>query len=418
MRYLLILLLLPLNMLAQNFSYSGYVYNINNTGALNVPVKLYARTSNVAAVVQNSEQFGVSNGSAWLTKNTYSGTPNNSTTYNYSTTNAFTITTSAGVATISPFTSNIPANRNRGASVLFSTLNADESSVAIAFPLGFAPSFLGTTYSSGHVNANSWFTFGTNSSSGYSGTATNPNVPTLHIGSVSNSTTDNNMSYTSTESYTDPYWGDVFRVRYEGNSNYNQQGVNTIYDLYFIKNQPNTQLVVWRQFTTDGSSTSVSGSPPGPWTLNTTSTTNLNGYYVFNTSLSVSSYEFYIQIDAPNSLSNLDNNDIINTLKVVNGAIPFNSSHYYLNDVNGDGRVTVSDAYYISAKKQGIFANWIGTFTSRLFTPTEYTTIKSNISNLKPTYPGVASITVSSPTNGGSSNFYLVAPGYSDKATN
>ena len=78
----------------------------------------------------------------------------------------------------------------------------------------------------------------------------------------------------------------------------------------------------------------------------------------------------------------------------------------------------MSDAYYISAKKQGIFANWIGTFTSRLFTPTEYTTIKSNISNLKPTYPGVASITVSSPTNGGSSNFYLVAPGYSNKATN
>ena len=75
MRYLLILLLLPLNMLAQTFTYSGYVYNVDNTGAINVPVKLYARTSNVAAVVQNSEQFGVSNGSTWLTKNTYSGIP-------------------------------------------------------------------------------------------------------------------------------------------------------------------------------------------------------------------------------------------------------------------------------------------------------------------------------------------------------
>ena len=417
MRYLLILLLLPLNLLAQNFSYSGYVYNADNTGAINVPVKLYARTSNVAAVVQNSEQFGVSNGSAWLTKNTYSGTPNNSTTYNYSTTNAFTIITSAGVAAIAPFTSNIPANRNRGTSVLFSSLNADEGSVAITFPLGFAPSFLGTTYSNGHINANSWFTFGTNSSSGYSGTASNPNAPTLHIGSVSNSTTDNNMSYTSTESYTDPYWGDVFRVRYEGNSNYNQQGVNTIYDLYFIKNQPNTQLVVWRQFTTDGSSTSVSGAPPGPWTLNTTSTTNSNGYYSFNTSLSVSSYEFYIQIDVPLPASNLKETDITNTLKVVNGKIPFNSSYYYLSDVNGDGRVTVSDAYYISAKKQGIFANWLGAFTSRLFTPTEYTTIKANTSNLKPTYPGVSSITISSPTSGGSSNYYIIAPGYSDNTT-
>jgi hypothetical protein len=225
------------------------------------------------------------------------------------------------------------------------------------------------------------------------------------------------MSYTSTESYTDPYWGDVFRVRYEGNSNYNQQGINTIYDLYFIKNQPNTQLVVWRQFTTDGSSTSVSGSPPGPWTLNTTSITNSNGYYSFNTSLNVSSYEFYIQIDVPSPISSLNNSDIINTLKVVNGAIPFNSSYYYLSDVNGDGRVTVSDAYYIGARKQGRFTTWLGTFTSRLFTPTEYSTIKSNISNLKPTYPGVSSITVSSPTNGGSSNYYIIAPGYSANTT-
>ena len=103
--------------------------------------------------------------------------------------------------------------------------------------------------------------------------------------------------------------------------------------------------------------------------------------------------------------------------KVVTGAIPFNSSHYYLNDVNGDGRVTVSDAYYISAKKQGRFTTWIGTFTSRLFTPTEYTTIKSNTSNLKPTYPGVSSITVASPTNGGSSSYYIVAPGYSTNTT-
>lgn len=417
MKYLLILLLLPLNMLAQTFTYSGYIYNTNGSGASNVPVKLYARTSNVAAVVQNSEQFGVSNGSAWLTKNTYSGTPNNSTTYNYSITNAFTITTSAGVATIAPFTSNIPANRNRGTSVLFSSLNSDEGSVIITFPSGFTPSFLGTTYSSGHINANSWFTFGTNSSSGYSGTASNPNAPTLHIGSVSNSTTDNNMSYTSTESYTDPYWGDVFRVRYEGNSNYSQQGINTIYDLYFIKNQPNTQLVVWRQFTTDGSSTSVSGSPPGPWTLNTTSITNSNGYYSFNTSLNVSSYEFYIQIDVPSPISNLNNNDIINTLKVVNGVTSLNSSHYYLHDVNGDGKITISDAYYIGARKQGRFGNWINSFNARLFTPAEYNIIRSNNSNLKLTYPGVSSITISNPTNGGSSNYYIISPGYSGNTT-
>lgn len=417
MRYLLILLLLPLNMLAQNFTYSGYIYNANNSGALNIPVKLYSRTSNVAAVVQNSEQFGVSNGSTWITKNTYSGTPNNSTTYNYSINNAYTVITSNGNATISPFSSDVPSDRGRGTNTLFSNSNADEASVVITFPSGFVPSFLGTNYSSGHINANSWFTFGTNSSSGYSGTATNPNAPTLHIASVSNSSTDNNMSHVSTELYTDSYWGEVFRVRYEGNSNYNQQGINTIYDLYFIKNQPNTQLVVWRQFTTDGSSTSIGGSPPGPWTLTSTSNTNNLGYYSFNTNLSVSSYEFYIQIDVPNPLSNLNNDDITNTLKVINGIIPFNSSHYYLHDVNGDGRITVSDAYYIGAKKQGKFNNWINTFNARLFTVSEFNVIKSNNLNLKSTYPGLSTITISNPTSGGSSNYYIVSPGYSGNIT-
>jgi hypothetical protein len=404
-------------MLAQTFTYSGYIYNANGSGASNIPVKLYSRTSNVAAVVQNSEQFGVSNGSTWITKNTYSGTPNNNTTYNYSINNAYTVITGNGTATISPFSSDVPSNRGRGTNTLFSNNNADEASVVITFPSGFVPSFLGTNYSNGHINANSWFTFGTTSSSGYSGTSTNPNVPTLHIASVSNSSTDNNMSHVSTELYTDVYWGEVFRVRYEGNSNYNQQGINTIYDLYFIKNQPNTQLVVWRQFTTDGSSTSIGGSAPGPWTLTSTSNTNNLGYYSFNTNLNVSSYEFYIQIDVPNPLSSLNNDDITNTLKVINGITPFNSSHYYLHDVNGDGRITVSDAYYIGAKKQGKFNNWINTFNARLFTPTEYNTIKFNNSNLKLTYPGVSSITISNPTNGGSSNYYIISPGYSGNTT-
>ena len=42
MKYLLILLLLPLNMLAQTFTYSGYIYNTNGSGASNIPIKLYS----------------------------------------------------------------------------------------------------------------------------------------------------------------------------------------------------------------------------------------------------------------------------------------------------------------------------------------------------------------------------------------
>ena len=45
MRKLLFLFLLPLQIFAQNFTYSGYIYNGNGSGAVNVPVKLYRRTN-------------------------------------------------------------------------------------------------------------------------------------------------------------------------------------------------------------------------------------------------------------------------------------------------------------------------------------------------------------------------------------
>ena len=216
MRLLLVFLLFTNTLLGQ-FTYSGYLYNANGSGANNVAVKLYKSTAGA--------------------------------------------TTKTG--TLSKITSGIPSDRGRGTSVLYSTVNTDEASVAITFPTGFSPSYAGTSYSSGHVNANSWFCFGTSSSSGYNGNASSPNQPTIHIGSVDNGSTDNNVSYVSTESYTDGTYGDVFRVRYEGNCKYNQTGVNYVWDLYFIKNQASKQIVVWRTFTADGSNQEVMGISTG-----------------------------------------------------------------------------------------------------------------------------------------------------------
>jgi hypothetical protein len=397
----------------QNFNYSGYIYGTKEIGVQGIAVKLYARTSGNSAVTAGSEQFGVTNGSTFLARNVFNASPNNSTTYNYITTNAFTVTTAAGSATIAPFSSNIPANRNRGTAVLYSS-QADEASVAITFPAGFVPSFLGNNYTSGHINANSWFTFGTTSSNGYQGNANNPSAPTIHIGSVDNSFSDNNMTYTSTETYTDPYWGEVFRIRYEGNSKYSQSGIDTIWDLYFIKNQPTKQLVVWRQFVTDGSSTSISGTPAGPWTLNTTSTTNSSGYYNFNTSLSNTSYEFYIQIDTPtltNALTTTDATD--GNTKVLNGGLT--SLDYYRYDVNNINSITVSDIYSVFMKRNGVMPSYSGTLpVLRIFTPTEFNTIKNSSTDLRSTYPGVQSITINNPTSGGTSNYYITRLGYSN----
>jgi len=165
--------------------------------------------------------------------------------------------------TVQSQTTYIPADRGAGGTTLFSAPNSDEGSATVTFPSGFTPTIGSTVYTQGHVNANSWFGFGTTSSSGYQGNATNPNIPTIHITSVNNGSTDNNMSKVSTETYTDGTWGDVFRVRYEGNSQYSSSGVNVIWDLYFLKNQPTEFYVVMRAFTADGSNQEQMGISSG-----------------------------------------------------------------------------------------------------------------------------------------------------------
>lgn len=148
------------------------------------------------------------------------------------------------------------------------------------------------------------------------------------------------------------------------------------------------------------------------WVLDQTVYTNSSGYYSISRPTNPS-VEWYIQVDAPTPVTQLSLSDIIAAENIVIGKTAFKGLHYYTNDVNGDGRVTVSDAYYISAKRNGIFANWINSYPSRLFTVAQFNTINTTISNLKSTYPGVSSFTISTPVSGGSTSYYLIAPGYS-----
>ena len=48
MRWITIFLLFTNSLIGQ-FTYSGYIYNSNGTGAVNVPVKLYKRTTTTSA---------------------------------------------------------------------------------------------------------------------------------------------------------------------------------------------------------------------------------------------------------------------------------------------------------------------------------------------------------------------------------
>jgi hypothetical protein len=399
MRWLVILLLFASPLKAQ-FTYSGYLYNANGSGASNVPVKIYKSTAGA--------------------------------------------TTKSG--TFAKITSGIPSDRGRGTSVLHSTANTDEKSVAITFPSGFSPSYAGTSYSSGHVNANSWFTFGTSSSTGYNGNATSPNQPTIHIGSVDNGSTDNNVSYVSTESYTDGTYGDVFRVRYEGNCKYNQTGINYVWDLYFIKNQASKQIVVWRTFTADGSNQEIMGISTGSawmastlvttgsfsgtsWEINTTSTTttssnvldataytNSSGYYSFSRT-TVAGNQFTIQVDAPTRIQAYTNSDIQAISDLILNKVVKTGLTFQMFDVNDDSKITVADKYYVAARKAGRFSKWRIAPDVRIFTTAQYDAIKAATTNVRGTYPGVSTYTTSTLTSGGSLSLYLIAPGYAGQVT-
>ena len=394
---LLIVFLLFTNTLLGQFTYSGYLYNANGSGANNVAVKLYKSTAGA--------------------------------------------TTKSG--TLTKITSGIPSDRGRGTSVLYSTANTDETSVAITIP--FTVGYAGTNYTSGHVNANSWFTFGTSSSSGYNGNASSPNQPTIHIGSVDNGSTDNNVSYVSTERYTDGTYGDVFRVRYEGNCKYNQTGINYVWDLYFIKDS-SKQIVVWRTFTADGSNQEQMGISTGSawmasslitagtfsstsWRITSTSTTtssstsldataytNSSGYYSFSRT-TVAGDQFTIQVDAPTRTQAYATSDVQAVSNIILGKVIKNGLSFHMFDVNDDGIISIADKYYIAARKASRFTKWRTAPDVRIFTTTQYNSISAASTNVRATYPGVTNHTTGTLTSGGTLNLYVIAPGYAGSVT-
>jgi hypothetical protein len=75
-------------------------------------------------------------------------------------------------------------------------------------------------------------------------------------------------------------------------------------------------------------------------------------------------------------------------------------------DVNGDDNLTITDVYLVYAKIIG--RGWrSGIPIYRIFTPTEWNTISTSSSNLKSTYSGTQTITLSGVANKGNSNYYL-----------
>jgi len=150
------------------------------------------------------------------------------------------------------------------------------------------------------------------------------------------------------------------------------------------------------------------------WAVYQTKYTDSLGNYSFSVPTDPSK-EYYIEITATNPVTQLALNDIKECLDISIGKKSLTGNHYFVYDVNGDSKITVSDAYQINAKRVGLFVGWTNIFTSRIFTKSQFQTIQSSVLDLKGTYPGVTSFTINSPASGGISDFYIITPGYSSK---
>ena len=146
-----------------------------------------------------------------------------------------------------------------------------------------------------------------------------------------------------------------------------------------------------------------------PWTLVTTSTTDATGRYSFSNATNPS-IEYYItfNVPAPTTPSLLDGTTCNS---IVTGITTIKAIDYFRFDTNGDNRLTVSDTYSIMAKTSGLLSAFTPTPLSRILTSTEWSAINPSTANLRATYPGVQSITINTPTSGGSSNYYITRLG-------
>jgi hypothetical protein len=147
------------------------------------------------------------------------------------------------------------------------------------------------------------------------------------------------------------------------------------------------------------------------FTLKGTYYTNASGYYNMVPNLDAQSYQFEVRLE----------NLTMPTFSVAEARYPLqmllnntnmNSKLWYQMDVNNDGRITVSDSYNIYGKISGIFTSWVSP-NYRIFTPTQWTIINVGTTDLRVSYPGVQSMTIT-PVNGGSTNFYLIRTGFTN----
>jgi hypothetical protein len=143
------------------------------------------------------------------------------------------------------------------------------------------------------------------------------------------------------------------------------------------------------------------------YTLLQTYNTNSSGVFSISTSLDIANYDFQIVIDGLSITSPSISDALAFNQKVLFQT--FNAKDYYRMNTNGNSNLTIADVFLIYKKINGI--SW-AVPNYRLFTNTEWSAINTSLINLTSLYSGTQSITLTNPTAGGSSSYYLIKTGF------
>ena len=376
---ILILFFIGLNLYGQ-FTYSGYIYSANGGAAINVPVKLYKRTTTTSVTANMTVKiYKTHNGNGSTTQYTaypsptsemdklfntaysnttlfWSGTMAATTCLNFS---VYTTLTSAGAS--------VPTNGDYYATEVTGT---------------FVPKETGTYW------------FGVNSDDG-GDIIINGTVVTTYYGG-------HGMS--------GPITGSIYLVQgtsYSFKARMQEFGGGEGLAVIWKKPSGTTYSIY-----TDELSGSITWSS---WSLYKTIYTNSLGYYSISETSSNS--EYYIQIDCPTPTQTLTSADAKAIGDIVLGKTAKNGLSFHMFDLNEDSKLTISDKYYLWGRKNLFWTTWKVAPNSRLYTLSEYNSIKAASTNVRVTYPGVSSVTTSTLTSGGTLSYYLIAPGYSGQVT-
>ena len=380
---ILLLLLLPLYTLAQDFRHQGSAFNMNNAGVSNIPIKLFTKRTSVYSI---SEPV-------------YSAQPYN-------------------VGTIVP---------------------SSDDAVHGPFNIGFTFKYFNNFYTQFYIGSNGWIGFSAGQTTGYTA-AFIPNA-----GSPTNAILadwedllpgTSNIRYTTTGTapnrrlivsfFQVPHYGcntNLHTFQFILYETTNVVDINYLSKPLCGTNNATAGLISTNFGTVvplggkNASQWSVSAgetyrfTPSAidtAWQLTNTQLSTFNGSYLFSgLELDINSFQFRIVAESP-TIINTTSADWLDLSRVVLTQRNTVSADYYRYDINNDTTFTVSDLYLQVSKKKWKVP------TSRYFTLTNINTIKTSIIDLRTTIPGANTSTIDNPAQNGTTNFYLIRTGYAN----